>query len=92
MEKTEVYWLIGIVGTFCGVILGMVRHYAGRMDHSIDKLIDVTNSHTTVIAVETTRNDDQDDKLDNHETRLNKHDDEIDSIKEKIWEVRYKRA
>lgn len=85
MDKTEVYWLIGIVGTFCGVILGMVRYYAGRMDHSIDKLIDVTNSHTTVIAVEQKRNDDQDD-------RLNKHEEDIDTIKEKIWQVTYKRA
>lgn len=85
MGKTEVYWLLGIVGSFCGVIIAMVRYYASRMDRSVDKLIDTTNGHTTVIAVETKRNDDQDDRLD-------KHDDEIDSIKEKIWEVRYKRA
>lgn len=85
MGKTEVYWLLGIVGSFCGVIIGMVRYYASRMDRSVDKLIDTTNGHTTVIAVEQKRNNDQDDRLD-------KHDDEIDTIKEKIWQVTYKRA
>ncbi len=85
MEKTEVYWLIGIVGTFCGIIIAMVRWYAGRLHNSVDKLIDVTNSHTTVIAVEQKRNDDQDKRLDDH------HGD-IQSIKEKIWQVTYKRA
>jgi hypothetical protein len=63
----------------------MVRWYAGRLHSSVDKLIDVTNSHTTVIAVEQKRNDDQDKRLDDH------HGD-IQSIKEKIWQVTYKRA
>lgn len=85
MEKAEVYWLLGIVGTFCGVIAAMVKWYAGRIHDSFDKLVETTNSNTTIIAVESKRNDNQDDRLD-------KHDEDIDSIKEKIWEVRYKRA
>lgn len=85
MEKAEVYWLLGIVGTFCGVIAGIVKWYASRLHDSVDKLIDTTNINTTVIAVESKRNDHQDD-------RLNKHEDDIDNIKETIYQVKYKRA
>lgn len=84
MEKAEVYWLLGIVGTFCGVIIAMVGWYASRMHDSVDKLVDVTNDHASVIAVETTRNDHQDERLD-------KHEDEIDAMKERVWQVTYNR-
>lgn len=85
MEKTGVYWLLGIVGSFCGVIIAMVGWYASRMHDTVDKIVDKTNENTTVIAVEQSRNDDQDDRLD-------KHDDEIHAMKEKVWQVTYKRA
>jgi hypothetical protein len=84
MEKTEVYWLLGIVGTFCGVIAGIVKWYANRLHDSVDKLIDTTNINTTVIAVESKRNDHQDGRLDRHE-------DEIDTLKEKVFQVTYKK-
>lgn len=85
MEKAEVYWLLGIVGTFCGIIAGMVKWYAGRIHTSFDKLVETTNTNTTVIAVESKRNDNQDDRLD-------KHEGDIDTIKEVIYQVKYKRA
>jgi hypothetical protein len=86
MEKVEITWgVLGIIGAFCGMIVGMVRWFALDIKHSTNKLIDTVNGHTTVIAVESKRNDDQDDRLDSH-------DDDIDALKEKIYEVRYKRA
>jgi hypothetical protein len=85
MEKTEVYWLLGIVGTFCGIIAAMVKWYAGRIHDSFDKLVQTTNTNTTVLAVESKRNDNQDDRLD-------KHEDDIDHLKERVYQVTYKRG
>lgn len=86
MEKIEITGiLIAIIGGFCGIIVGMVAWYNNRLNTSMDKLIDTVNGHTTVIAVEQKRNDGQDERLD-------EHDEEIDALKEKIYEVRYKRA
>jgi hypothetical protein len=86
MEKDEVYWLLGIVGSFCGIILAMVTWYAGKIHGSFTKLVDTTNTNTTVIAVESKRNDSQDNRLD-------RHDDDIDTLKERVYQVTYtKRA
>jgi hypothetical protein len=84
MSITEFVGIImTIVGAMGGIILGLVKWLGNKMNKSIDKLIDVTNGHTTVIAVEQSRNDNQDERLD-------KHEDDISAIKERVWEVTYK--
>lgn len=91
MEETQVSVpavigiIVAIVGGMSGIILGLVKWLGNRIHNSIDRLIDTTNDHTKIIAVEQERNDTQDDRLDRHEG-------EIDSLKERVWEVRYKRT
>lgn len=85
MEKPELTWqLIGVIGFFVGIIGAMVRWYGSRIHDLLDKLVITVNEHTTVIKIEQKRNDDQDEQLDKHET-------EIDNIKEVIYQVRYRK-
>lgn len=68
-----------------GIIGAMVRWYGGRIHDLLDKLVLTVNEHTTVIRIEQKRNDDQDVKID-------KNSDDIEEIKEIVYQVRYKRA
>jgi hypothetical protein len=86
MEEIKISWqLISVIGGFCGVIAAMVKWYGGRIHDLLDKLVDTVNEHSAVIKVESKRNDDQDETLDKHER-------DISSLKERVWEVRYKKA
>lgn len=81
MEETT-WQLLGVVGTFCGIIAAMVKWYGGRIHDLLDRLVDTVNTHTTEITVERHRNNGQDERLDDHEK-------DISSLKERVWEVRY---
>lgn len=84
MEEIKITWqLLGLIGAFCGIIVGLVKWVANGIRDSVKKLVDTTNSHTTEITVERFRNDGQDQTLE-------KHGKDIDSLKERVWEVRYK--
>lgn len=86
MEKITIDWqLIGIVGSFCGIIFAMMKWYGDRLHSSFDKLVDNVNEHTTIIKIEQRRNDDQDEQLD-------KHSEDIEEIKEVIYQVKYRKA
>lgn len=74
-----------IVGGMSGIILALVKWLGNRIHTSIDKLITTTNIHTTEITVERFRNDDQDQTLEKHQTDIN-------SLKERVWQVTYKKA
>lgn len=86
MEKPELTWqLLSVMGGFMGVIGAMVRWYGSRIHDLLDKLVLTVNEHTTVIRIEQKRNDDQDEKLD-------KHAEDIEEIKEVIYQVKYRKA
>lgn len=86
MEKPELTWqLLSVMGAFMGIIGAMVRWYGSRIHDLLDKLVLTVNEHTTVIRIEQKRNDDQDDKLD-------KHAEDIEEIKEVIYQVKYRKG
>lgn len=86
MEEIKVTWqLLTLMGTFCGIIIALVKYIGNRIQSSVDRLVDTTNGHTVELAVESKRNDDQDETL-------QRHGKDIDSLKERVWEVRYKKA
>lgn len=83
MEEIKVTWqMLSIMGVFCGGIVALVKVIANDIRDSVKKLVDTTNTHTTEITVERFRNNDQDETLE-------KHGKDIDSLKERVWEVRY---
>lgn len=86
MEEVKITWqLLTLIGAFCGVIVALVKYHQNKIHDSVDKLVEKTNMNTKDIAVESERNDNQDN-------RLNKHEGEIDTLKEKVFQVTYKRA
>lgn len=86
MEEVRVSWqLVSVIGAFCGVIVAMVKWYGGRIHALLDKLVDTTNGHTTEITVERHRNNEQDDRLDDH-------DEEISTLRERVFQVTYRKT
>lgn len=86
MEEIKITWQeLTFIGAFCGIIIALVKFIANDIRDSVKKLVDKTNGHTVELAVEAKRNDDQDETLD-------KHEKDISSLKERVWEVRYKKA
>lgn len=86
MEEIKITWqLLTLIGAFCGIIIALVKLVANDIRDSVKKLVNTTNSHTTEITVERFRNDEQDQTLE-------KHGKDIDSLKERVWEVRYKKT
>lgn len=86
MEEIKVTWqLLTMMGAFCGIIIGLVKYIGNRIQSSVDRLVDTTNSHTTEITVERFRNDGQDERLD-------EHDGKIHAMEQRVWEVTYKKT
>jgi hypothetical protein len=86
MEEIKITWqLLTLIGAFCGVIVALVKYHQNKIHDSVDKLVEKTNVNTKDIAVESERNDHQDDRLD-------KHDGEINTLKDHLFQVKYKRA
>lgn len=86
MEEIKITWqLLGVCGAFCGVIVGIVKWVANDIRDSVKKLVDTTNSHTTEITVERYRNNNQDERLDGH-------DEEISTLRERVFQVTYRKT
>lgn len=83
MDEIKITWQeLTFIASFCGIIIALVKFIANDIRDSVKKLVDKTNGHTVELAVESKRNDDQDETL-------QKHGKDIESIKERVWQVRY---
>lgn len=79
MEEIKITWqLLSIVGIFCGSIIGLVKYLANEIKEEVKKLVDKTNGHTVEIAV--------------HDERLDGHDNEINNLKERVFQVTYRKT
>lgn len=84
MQKL-IWQLVAGLGIFLGLLTGLLKYVASRIIGSVDSLVDKQGQQAIDIAVEAKRNDNQD-------IQINKHDDEIEQLKDLAYQVKYRKA